>query len=371
MSVGMKLLIGLAVFIGLGVAGIHYEVLNQLPGAKSAKTVTQTLQANARQALSATDHDDVKINLSGQKVIIAGKVSSTQQFEAIKQTVLASTGSGGVIVGGITVVDMEAVQIAKPVINPNWTAILDVDGNLAISGYVDNKADRQVIQNQAGKLFPGKLSDELQVSSGAFIGAVPQMLTVLESLKQLDTGSVVLKDQHFLLEGTAADKQTAKSVAATIKAIDGGFTGLAKITWPAPKPNAFGIAVDAGEIETSAKCQELFAEALVKNKILFEFNSAKIGEESYGFLNFLVKLSAQCGAFPLNIGGHTDNTGSVEYNVYLSKERANSVANYLLSKGGNSQQFTAIGFGPNQPICQQNTSQCRAQNRRIEIIVKD
>ncbi|MBL1431039.1 MAG: OmpA family protein [Robiginitomaculum sp.] len=371
MSVGMKLLIGLLAFLGLGAMGIHYEVLSQLSGAKSAKVIAQTLQANAKQTLLAADHDDVFVFLDGQRAIVVGDASSQQQFEAIKQGVLSSTGSGGLITGGITVVDMSGLQVAEPVVNPNWAATLSSDGVVAISGYVDNKADQRLIRDQANKLFAGKFNDELKVSSGAFAGAVPQMIIVLQSLTQLDTALVVLEDQNFALTGTAADKQKAKSVSGVINNIGGDFTGLAQITWPAPKPNEFGIAVDAGEIETSAKCQQLFAEALVKNKILFEFNSAKIGEESHGFLDFLVQLSLQCSAFSLNVGGHTDNTGADEYNVHLSNLRANSVVDYLLSKGGNPQQFTASGFGPNQPVCTQNTLQCRAQNRRIEIIVED
>ncbi|MBL4616855.1 MAG: OmpA family protein [Robiginitomaculum sp.] len=371
MSFGMKLLIGLIAFLGFGVAGIHYDVFNQLPGAKGAKTVTQTLQASVTKTLHDANHDGVTVSFSGQKAIISGEAFSKQQFEEIKEIVRTSKGAGGVIIGGITAVDMNGVQVAKPVINPDWIATLGADGKMVVSGYVNNKADQLLIREQASKLFAEKFNDELKISSGAFVDAVPQMVLVLISLKQLDTGSVVLKDQHFSLNGTATDKQKAKKIATAIDAIGGGFTGLANITWPAPKPNEFGIAVDAGKIETAAKCQELFSEALIKNKVLFESNSAKIGEKSYSFLDFLAQLSAQCSAFSLNVGGHTDNTGPREYNVHLSNLRANSVVNYLLSKGGNSQQFTASGFGPSQPICQQNTSQCRAQNRRIEIIVED
>ncbi|NGM89203.1 OmpA family protein, partial [Parapusillimonas sp. SGNA-6] len=68
----------------------------------------------------------------------------------------------------------------------------------------------------------------------------------------------------------------------------------------------------------------------------------------------------------LKLAGHTDNTGSRELNLRLSKERAEAVKNYLVSKGANPSRIEATGYGPDQPIASNATAAGRQQNRRVE-----
>jgi OOP family OmpA-OmpF porin len=64
--------------------------------------------------------------------------------------------------------------------------------------------------------------------------------------------------------------------------------------------------------------------------------------------------------------GHTDNTGSMELNLRLSKERAEAVKAYLVSQGVNASRIEATGYGPNQPIASNATAAGRQENRRVE-----
>ena len=69
------------------------------------------------------------------------------------------------------------------------------------------------------------------------------------------------------------------------------------------------------------------------------------------------------------IVGHTDSSGDPKYNMWLSLERAKSVADYLISTGINENQVRVIGRGPKEPIASNETREGRMQNRRVDILV--
>jgi peptidoglycan-binding protein ArfA len=71
----------------------------------------------------------------------------------------------------------------------------------------------------------------------------------------------------------------------------------------------------------------------------------------------------------VEIVGHTDNTGDDEINVPLSKNRAEAVADYLVSQGVPAGSVSADGAGSSQPVTSNATADGRAQNRRTEITV--
>ncbi|WP_306117821.1 MULTISPECIES: OmpA family protein [unclassified Roseitalea] len=69
----------------------------------------------------------------------------------------------------------------------------------------------------------------------------------------------------------------------------------------------------------------------------------------------------------IDVYGHTDSTGSQEYNQALSQRRARAVADYLAGRGVNRQRMAVIGFGESRPVADNATEAGRAQNRRVEI----
>jgi outer membrane protein OmpA-like peptidoglycan-associated protein len=71
----------------------------------------------------------------------------------------------------------------------------------------------------------------------------------------------------------------------------------------------------------------------------------------------------------LAIEGHTDSTGSDEFNQKLSEQRAESVRKYLIEQGLSDSSLTATGFGKSMPIADNSTAAGRQQNRRVEIII--
>ncbi|MFD0939786.1 OmpA family protein [Pedobacter boryungensis] len=102
----------------------------------------------------------------------------------------------------------------------------------------------------------------------------------------------------------------------------------------------------------------------IKN-LEFDLGKATIRSRSYPTLNRVAALLMEKN-FSLKLAGHTDNTGSNELNMRLSKDRAESVKAYLVSQGANASRIEATGYGEDQPIATNKTAAGRQQNRRVE-----
>ena len=72
----------------------------------------------------------------------------------------------------------------------------------------------------------------------------------------------------------------------------------------------------------------------------------------------------------MTIFGHTDNIGTDSTNMKLSRDRANSVREYFISKGITTDRLTSDGFGESQPVATNKTSAGRAKNRRVDMDLK-
>jgi OOP family OmpA-OmpF porin len=117
-------------------------------------------------------------------------------------------------------------------------------------------------------------------------------------------------------------------------------------------------------------CQQLFSELLSKGSIRFEPARAAIDPDSAGLLDRLIETALRCPATNIEIAGHTDTDGDDASNQALSGKRAQAVADYLVKAGLPADRFTAVGYGSTQPVASNDTDEGKAQNRRIEFVVR-
>lgn len=106
---------------------------------------------------------------------------------------------------------------------------------------------------------------------------------------------------------------------------------------------------------------------IMPGNITFATDSADIASNFYAPLNDLARTFKQYDQNSIEVVGHTDSTGSYQYNQTLSQRRAQSVANYLTAQGVNGARVTTRGAGPDQPVASNASESGRAQNRRVEI----
>lgn len=101
----------------------------------------------------------------------------------------------------------------------------------------------------------------------------------------------------------------------------------------------------------------------------FNTGKADLLPSSFKILESTVKGLQKFDTVRVEISGHTDTDGGLEYNDKLSQARAESVRNYLIKKGIAESRITAVGYGYSRPRANNNTPQGKAQNRRIEIMI--
>ncbi|WJW76682.1 OmpA family protein [Thiohalobacter sp. IOR34] len=120
---------------------------------------------------------------------------------------------------------------------------------------------------------------------------------------------------------------------------------------PAPKPVFKMVTLSAGA--------------------LFDVDSDVIKPQAYAELDALVAHVKSLDSIErIEIAGHTDSSGSAEYNKQLSMRRANAVKNYLIDKGLDPRIMTTIGWGEEKPVASNATAEGRARNRRVEITLR-
>jgi outer membrane protein OmpA-like peptidoglycan-associated protein len=103
--------------------------------------------------------------------------------------------------------------------------------------------------------------------------------------------------------------------------------------------------------------------------IYFDHDKADFLPRSFKELNTLVKIMKENPNMVIKIMGHTDNSGTDDYNQNLSNERAGAVVQYLRSNGITSDRMSHIGFGSKKPIASNISERGRQQNRRVEFLI--
>jgi outer membrane protein OmpA-like peptidoglycan-associated protein len=101
--------------------------------------------------------------------------------------------------------------------------------------------------------------------------------------------------------------------------------------------------------------------------VTFATDSADLSPAFFDVLNSVGKVLGEFDQTVVEVAGHTDSTGSTDYNQSLSERRAASVARYLNAQGVISQRIITVGMGELRPVADNGTPEGRQANRRVEI----
>jgi OmpA-OmpF porin, OOP family len=232
---------------------------------------------------------------------------------------------------------------------------------LTLTGYVpDNNVHAAIAAAAGRKFFNQKIVDNLKASIGApnrFINAV---VPALGALARLSTGTLVVTDREAKISGDALYEAAVGQIRASLaKDFPQGWQVNAELS---VKPAAAPV--------DPTVCQQLLSDLLDKGKIRFEPGRATIDPDSAGLLDRLVETALRCPTAKIEIAGHTDGDGENGFNQALSEKRAQAVMDYLLKAGLPADRFTAIGYGSSQPVAANDTDEGKAQNRRIDFLVR-
>jgi len=115
---------------------------------------------------------------------------------------------------------------------------------------------------------------------------------------------------------------------------------------------------------TIQRNNEQMLTATFKSDLFFDVNSATIKTGGYSELDRVANVLNQYPQTMIRVEGHTDQTGSEQYNLQLSERRANAVKNALSQKGIDPGRISAVGMGECCPVSSDN-----AANRRVSIVL--
>ncbi len=183
---------------------------------------------------------------------------------------------------------------------------------------------------------------EQQVSRAAQYGAI---------------GSVVCG-----LVGAIENGQHARNAAAGCGAIGAGVGAYMDVQEAELRQELQGTGV---QIQRNGDRLDL----IMPGNITFNTNEYSLRPQFQPVLDSVATVLYKYKDTRLQVNGHTDSTGSADYNYNLSNRRATSVANYLAGQGVDQNRIISQGMGPDQPIASNATDSGRAQNRRVELQV--
>ena len=107
-----------------------------------------------------------------------------------------------------------------------------------------------------------------------------------------------------------------------------------------------------------------------KSDYLFAVGSANLNAGAFDEISRVSRVLNQYPDTNIQVAGHTDSTGSEEFNQTLSVNRAENVKNALVGQGVNPGRITTIGFGESAPVADNSSESGRQLNRRVVITIK-
>lgn len=138
---------------------------------------------------------------------------------------------------------------------------------------------------------------------------------------------------------------------------------------PAPQPAEKPCYTLDEIIDLMAKNESIEGKTICAvDAITFDFSKSTIKPESYAYLDKLATTLIRSNR-RIEVKGHTDNVGSEDFNMNLSRERAEAVVQYLVKKGVDRNKLTYSYYGMSRPLTTNDTEEGRAMNRRVEFTI--
>ena len=134
-------------------------------------------------------------------------------------------------------------------------------------------------------------------------------------------------------------------------------------------PNDQCPGTPAGVEVNDVGCPKVGEKLITLEGVNFDTNSANIKADSEGILDNAVTVLNDNASVHVRIEGHTDSRGTASFNKQLSEKRANSVVEYLVSKGISADRLSAIGYGEAAPVAPNDSTENMYKNRRVDLVV--
>jgi outer membrane protein OmpA-like peptidoglycan-associated protein len=332
--------------------------------------VPDVLRGDIATALSAQGQQGIDIAMDGQRALLRGVVEQEGDIALARRVALTAAGPGGRWAGGVTSVDVTGLSVGAFERPFEWKASRQ-GGGVAMSGAVPSAAAREQLIAAASEIFPqATVSEELRVAGGAPSADFTALAqTALRAVARLRSGEARIVDQQLVVFGDG-DQTAVDAVHAALDAPPAPFRSRITLTVDGvdpEHPELEGLNLADGD---AGACETAFERLMANNVINFTPGSDVIQPSSRPVLDSLASVALRCDRFSIEVAGHTDNNGGRDFNMELSRRRADAVAAYLVGQGVARSRLTPRGYGPDRPRASNATEAGQAANRRIEFTVE-
>ncbi|MBR5982602.1 MAG: PD40 domain-containing protein [Bacteroidales bacterium] len=289
----------------------------------------------------------------------------------------------------------EPVNIGIPINTPEHDVFFIVTGNGRYAYMSSEREGGLGLQDIWRITF---LGPEKPMVAGTEDNLIASSNTLIQTVVKQETVEVK-KVRLTIMKGTITDADTGNPLESAIEIVDlekdevyatlesNASTGKYLISLPSGKN--YGITArtegylfhsENVDVPAATSYQEIIKDIKLKtinvgatiilSNIFFDFNKSTLRDISKAELDNLVRLlTVDYPKMVIEIGGHTDNVGSLEYNTKLSTNRAKAVVDYLIAHGVAQERLSYKGYAYQQPIDTNDTEEGRQKNRRVEFKV--
>ena len=261
--------------------------------------------------------------------------------------------------------------------HPSFSAHIE-NGQLTLSGAMGSEEAKLATVARAQELAKNlklRVTDNLDVledgGAAAWEPAVPALLTQVAALHQ-HQATLSVSGQTATIKGAAANGDTKTKLVHEISSLLGTSIHVQdQVTVASAGPASPSSTPTPTPVHASrAQVQAGLDEIVRGEHIAFESNSAVLTPKGRAVVDKLIPALKRSPEAVIEIGGHTDSYGDPDYNLQLSRTRAESVRQYLTDHGVTN-RLTAVGYGASRPLSQDRTRAASKKNRRIEFRVKE
>jgi OOP family OmpA-OmpF porin len=263
-------------------------------------------------------------------------------------------------------------------LHPSFTAVIE-QGRLTLSGVVGSTDAKQAALDRAQELAKGgklHVTDDLKVVPGSDAAVwetlLPALLGPLSVLHQ-QQATISASGHTVTVKGAVASGEAKAKLLREVASLLGTSVKVQDQITVAPP---LAVNVPPGQAapgiphQSRAQIQSGLDDLLRGEHIAFESNSAVLTSKGRAVIDKLVPALKRAPEAMIEIGGHTDVYGDPDYNLQLSRMRAEAVRQYLADHAVTN-RLTAVGYGSTRPLSPERTRTASKKNRRIEFRVKE
>ena len=294
-----------------------------------------------------------RVAVGDQIYSIEGEARTADDFQALTDTNTKTLPAS---------LELDLGDIRPPAASPYLFTAEREGQRVILGGHVPDEAGREAIFAAVHRKFgKAEVVGDLTFASGAPEGYVEAAAAALQMLSRVAGGRVEVTDAELSIEGYVFQAAAIEELGTE------GGTGL---------PTGYVVASSSlaarqgAQSVTAERCSELLQAILPSGNIEFDGTEPDILADSFGFLDRVAATVARCPEVVVEVGAHTDSEGSASGNRDRTLARAEAIVDYLADAGIRRERLTAVGYGEDNPIADNDTDAGKAANRRIEFSVE-